>query len=381
MKNLSKRLLWFTLGLLGIILIAATLIYWLAVAEPDTNIESGSGDNRNQSVATVLTKQVVKDAETRGAVCNDGSEAIYYLREGSSTNTDKWIFWFKGGGGCSDEDNCRQHLDQDLSATSSLRAPETRSLGGIMSPDPNDNPDFYNWNHVMIHYCSSDTWTGDVVQSNGDWKISFRGDKIVEAVIEDLDIASASELILSGSSGGGTGAMHQLDDIVTLVPNVRVTGLIDSSWEIDYPAFRTASVNAEALSQEAYNYRRNDLDDSCEAAKASDPSVCFIQELAEPYIQTPAFYFINQYDRAKAEVLGVTNLKRPEQKAYLDQHAAAIRDSLAEKDGVFVPAGNDHVTLINEAYQQTTIDGQSFQEIFTNWYFDRPGPTKLIEEP
>ena len=84
--------------------------------------------------------------------------------------------------------------------------------GGILSPNSNKNPDFYQWNHVMLNYCSSDNWTGDTTVTEGDQTWHFRGKNIAIAMFEDLadervmgeqTIDEASQVLVAGTSAGG----------------------------------------------------------------------------------------------------------------------------------------------------------------------------------
>ena len=39
---------------------------------------------------------------------------------------------------------------------------KTATFGGLLSPDPLVNPDFYNWNLAFLNYCDGASFSGDV---------------------------------------------------------------------------------------------------------------------------------------------------------------------------------------------------------------------------
>jgi hypothetical protein len=331
------------------------------------------------SVQTALNKYTVMNAAARQAVCNDGSPAVYYWRPGQHDEQDKWIIWLRGGGGCNNSSDCQTRMVQNQSETSSNLAPDSQRPDGILSDDPTVNPDFYAWNHVMIHYCSSDTWTGDATQTEADWEIQFKGNRIVQSVIEDLHLEQAQAVILAGSSGGGTGAMHLLDRVAAQLPQVRVTGLIDSSWEINFPSFQT-SLDRHEHSQQSYTYRQNLLDESCVNANPANPAVCFTHDIAEPYIDNQVYYFINQQDKEKLAALGVSKPYSDQEKQYVNEHAVALRESLVDVENVLAPMGSQHTLLIEKFFYAPVATNLSLADIFGNWYFNRGGLTRYVQE-
>ncbi|GBM62538.1 Palmitoleoyl-protein carboxylesterase NOTUM [Araneus ventricosus] len=83
---------------------------------------------------------------------------IYYIRESRSSK--RWIIYLEGGWYCFDEKSCNHRWSRSRNLMSSTLWPETRSVGGILSPDPEENPYWWDANQVFLPYCSSDTWSG-----------------------------------------------------------------------------------------------------------------------------------------------------------------------------------------------------------------------------
>lgn len=144
-----------------------------------------------------FTRVVISDAVIWGAVCNDGSDGIYYTSR--TTDNSKWIIYLEGGVGCGNLDGCNQrYIDRPELMTSRLY-PSSIEGRDILDPDPRANPGYWDYNFVLIPYCTSDLWLG-----NSDWNSSrraepfrfnssatynqfeFRGSTVFRRVIEEL---------------------------------------------------------------------------------------------------------------------------------------------------------------------------------------------------
>jgi hypothetical protein len=228
-----------------------------------------------------LLRRTIDTAVYPDAECNDGSAAVMYIRPANAVYagnpivnpSSKWVIFLDGGGGCQDADSCLlerwcsgsgQIFDRAGKMSSLGAAEAIRSPGGIFElvpPAPLTNH-FADYNHVLVHYCSSDNWIGSGVKvgiqaSNGTtFDIEFHGEAVVNAVFSTLqagatgpdaapsanfystslpDLRDASEIILAGESAGGGGLRHHLDRLresvilpVATNPNVVVRGLVDA---------------------------------------------------------------------------------------------------------------------------------------------------------
>jgi hypothetical protein len=222
------------------------------------------------------------------AICNDGSPASIYYRPG--TDTGNWLIELEGGGGCSTPDECaRRYCAQDSQGNSSNfgaalmgsglypHTPLGRGIQSSNSSYPDSMNPFLAYNKVLIHYCSSDAWTGMSASATGtatsdptggspyvaaDGSVSFatpfNGDAIlfdalralrrdgmtlptynlggVSWTMPDLDQATGF-VVIAGGSAGGVGVTFQLDRIVDYLNGKHVkgtsatyVGLIDSAF-------------------------------------------------------------------------------------------------------------------------------------------------------
>ena len=259
-----------------------------------------------------LTWQNITNAVQRGALCNDFSSAGYFIRKNpdSSTNTSqglesrsKWIIFLEGGGGCTTPRSCNERFIEQsirkqytqtvngstfvdvaqawndyeeslLSVTSKLMTtiwrfsePYRQNMDNVweiegrdlLSVDEKENPDFHDYNHVLIPYCSSDLWlkkTRNYVKAQEskfqflfdpeiatEHQFTFRGASIFQSVIEDLfayhEFSNAHQVLLGGSSAGGIGAMNHAAWVQNKLrqlgsPNSKLRVILDSSWFINF---------------------------------------------------------------------------------------------------------------------------------------------------
>lgn len=177
------------------------------------------------------------------ATCSDGTPGVFYGRAGTGADADRWVIHLQGGGGCEDEGSCQQRwcgqqgtydaaqMSNDWDADGVIDRPLDMWQGGISIDVPSN--DFATWNHVYLPYCSSDAWLGRAtdVDFNGSsaFTVDARGHKIVQTVRRMLrkrgfgagwtfsdgttlpDLDQATDVILSGSSAGGLGAVQSAD--------------------------------------------------------------------------------------------------------------------------------------------------------------------------
>ena len=147
----------------------------------------------------------------RGALCNDFSPAGYFIRKNNPISSNlsnvedafsRWVIFLESGGGCTTPKSCNERFIQQsirkeythtvngskfidvaqawndyrsepLTVTSKLMTSIWRFSGqyraknsnlwlvegrDILSTNQHENPDFYQYNHVLIPYCSSDLW-------------------------------------------------------------------------------------------------------------------------------------------------------------------------------------------------------------------------------
>ena len=138
----------------------------------------------------------------------------------------------------------------------------------ILDIDPVKNPLFYDYNHVVVPYCSSDVWLGETSNTEAvkdgtsqcdcltpasvsnpcfhfnprspNLQFTFRGKIIYQSVIEQLltdhDMSEAGRVILAGSSSGGVGVINhaQWTRDKFADSSIQLMVVSDSSWFINF---------------------------------------------------------------------------------------------------------------------------------------------------
>lgn len=310
--------------------------------------------------SNALTWHNITQAVERGALCNDFSPTGYFIRKNRNISPNsssikqslsKWVIFLEGGGGCTSPRSCNERFieqsirnqhtqtnndsttyidvakawnkyrDDPLVVTSKLMTTIWRFSGkyrannsniwtiqgrDLLSTDEHENPDFHNYNHVLIPYCSSDLWlknTSNHIKAQDrhfqfhfdpdlttEHQFTFRGAAIFRSVVEDLftyhGLSSANHVLLAGSSAGGIGAMNhamwldeKLRKLATSQSQLHV--LLDSAWFINFHG----SISNEFAPEEILKLVQNrEVVKTCDA---NDPLSCI---LAQTLLSNPISY-------------------------------------------------------------------------------------------
>ncbi len=224
------------------------------------------------------------------AVCNDGTGAVFYVRQAANAaNRDRWHIHLQGGGGCRDADTCAKrwcsidtNFGMDKMSNTLAPAPGARAAG--MLSQNGDNP-FRDWNHVLVYYCSSDSWSGTrgavdltaEAPSGGsvDYEIQFQGANILDAVLDTLrrengpveytvegvtttmpDLDQAELVILAGASAGGNGVIRQADRVGEKLAQTNESCGAVGACDLDYRAVFDAAYSPH---QAQYSYSQTPM--------------------------------------------------------------------------------------------------------------------------
>lgn len=143
-----------------------------------------AADEKQAERRLLVNMTLLPHASSIGAVCLDGSPPAYHLDRGFGPADSNWLLQFEGGGWCNDLMSCLERSRTRHGSTRYMNKLEVFS--GILNNDPNMNPDFYNWNRVKLRYCDGASFAGDSHYTNGTIILHFRGERIWEAIINDL---------------------------------------------------------------------------------------------------------------------------------------------------------------------------------------------------
>lgn len=386
---MRNRLL-FALTLIPIALVTGLL---LVTVQAKSAAPTPAGD------APPLSRVVVDQAAYPDALCNDGTAPVFYYRPGSNNNRDRWLVYLKGGGSCWDADSCIGR-GGSLVGSDYWMQPEFDTLepdegaNGIFNPNPAVNPDFSDWNHVYMVYCTSDYWQGYntvEITPTVDWH--FNGRPVLDAMFNSLmdstvithnHFLSATHIILAGESAGNNGVRGNWDRLRPMLSYADVRGLSDTAL---FPTVTASGqITLEQILQTRWQAWAPLVDASCAAAHPDDPWACLhgYNLTAEEHLDgnwTDLFYHQDQLDNlGLSEQLLDPN--DPADAAAVDQFGDEIRALLTQADGAFSGRNGRHTLITNGTFLTDEIDGVTALQAFTNWYFGIPGaPTNLIADP
>ncbi|KAH8043691.1 pectin acetylesterase [Aureococcus anophagefferens] len=182
------------------------------------------------------------------ARCLDGSPGRYYV-DVYGDNTKIYVH-LQGGGFCGSLGACANRSRTPLGST----RPDVPGAWGptldlaaerpYFSRNATRNPLLADFTHVFVVYCDGAYFAGNVAdpapEPGGD-SLFFRGRAILDAVVADLDLAGATDVILGGCSAGGIATFLHLDAVAAslraIAPNAAVAGFADSGCYADVPYY------------------------------------------------------------------------------------------------------------------------------------------------
>ncbi|CAI5944898.1 unnamed protein product [Closterium sp. NIES-65] len=96
-------------------------------------------------------------------------------------------------------------------------------FGGVASPDAGINPQFYNWNVVLVKYCDGSSFTGGSGKKNKTEEtgktLYYRGHWNLNGVLQDLldtqNLNHGEEVLVGGCSAGAVAVSIKCDQIAT----------------------------------------------------------------------------------------------------------------------------------------------------------------------
>eukprot|EP00825_Cyclidium_porcatum_P016600 TRINITY_DN1955_c0_g5_i1.p1 TRINITY_DN1955_c0_g5~~TRINITY_DN1955_c0_g5_i1.p1 ORF type:complete len:406 (-),score=51.24 TRINITY_DN1955_c0_g5_i1:220-1437(-) len=247
-----------------------------------------------------------------GASCLDGTAPGYYLREGKGDGKKKYVIYFQGGSWCqglSSDDvlqSCYNILGTDLG--SSKNWPKTKEFDGILSNSQSSNPDFYNWNQVVINYCDGSLHQGYIkdpiiYQSK---QIYFRGQINTVEILDELQgkhgLNAASDVIVAGFDSGVIALYQWIDYIKTkyLSSTVNYHGIADSGYYIDFLNYESQSYQTRFQIQQLWKLvdaATSVPNTNCVASVlSSNQWQCLFPQYISKYVSAPIFVIQSLYD-------------------------------------------------------------------------------------
>ena len=173
-----------------------------------------SGDASAPPITAVDDKWTWVDVD--GAVCNDGSQTGIGVNPGSDKS--KILFYFEGGGACGDYGSCFQLKTATVGPFGATQLAARSFTGSELDRTVAGNP-FATWTYIYVPYCTGDLHGGirKATYTTGPNTADFAHVGHIN-VLRDLDRVVAtyptiSDLVVSGSSAGGYGALINYADV------------------------------------------------------------------------------------------------------------------------------------------------------------------------
>lgn len=209
-------------------------------------------------------------------MCNDGTDAMLYLDEGCGQQQDRWVVHFAGGGGCTNEEQCRERNRNANTSilTSSNLLPGTITGRDILSSDATENPQFHHYCHAFVPYCTSDYWLASA-SSTGPENLSFLGATVFLEAVEYLireGMENASDVVVVGSSAGAIGVLNSIPWLSGILPHANLSVIIDSGWFVNFNNTYQAIASAD-LVQKFINSSNAPL---CQLVDSNDIPCCLV---------------------------------------------------------------------------------------------------------
>lgn len=349
-------------------------------AEADAEADAESDADTAEEVHAGLRRYEVDSEEYPSALCNDGSTPVYYYRAGRGDGVDRWLIWLEGDGVCASTEQCAERAENDEARMSSDGLEEDAiALGGIFTFDAEENPDFYDWNHVALMACSSDAWLGDAVDAPFD-DLLFRGGRIMAAVVDSFDLDGAEFVLLAGSRSGGWGALNHADRLAEHLDGPPVLVVADGATSpIVTPIAERDMSEFLSLASAAWSPT---LDESCAEDRGEAGHRCLLGDelVTGEHVDSNLFVQLD-LDSEFARTINGVDVEAPDQ-ATVARIRARVESALTDHaDGAFGPRQGGRDLLTQEAFfgaGDTLVDGLSMAEVLANWVYDRDGTQSAV---
>ncbi|CAG9764236.1 unnamed protein product [Ceutorhynchus assimilis] len=253
--------------------------------------------------------------------------------------------------------------------------PETKDVSGILSPNMQENPYWWSANHVFVPYCTSDSWSGSK-KSDKQGTFSFMGSSIVLQVVRDLiplGLENSTDLMLAGSSAGGTGVMLNLDFVEELLHEqmhlrkIRVKGVTDSGWFLDRTPFAPTNKPAVDAIRKGMDLWQGRVPRRCREQYLDEPWRCYFGYRIYPTLKTQIFVFQWLFDEAQMDADNVGAPVTKQQWDYIHKMGDALRHSFQNVSAVFAPSCISHAVLTKKEWQEVKIDDISIADALHCW--------------
>lgn len=372
---------------------------------------------RGDPTCWVTVKPAQNDPAWYDARCNDGSPASYELRP-SPTGSHDWVILFEGGGSCDDSTLICSQRGVKLTTTTAPPNGAWTAIqhGGILNPNPVENPDFYAANLVQFNYCSSDQWSGATaelrkttanphcVADDGTcgWQFSGRlGARAeTESLIRDHGLVDdgSQRVLFVGTSAGGFGLVANAEAMRNALPATYAAGglkyLVDGAfvlndWDVpNHPIGDSTLTSVDAVSAQNRVFWRSNYETFCErdrTAHGLDPSLCTFGPVYYPYLisATNGLGLDVLVQNSTLDLVATTRLDLLDvNDPAREQWRCGMTAALAVAPWLF-SSGDVYHTLApsNSSFDNGPPGGPTFREVVGNFWNDLPPQRVVYDNP
>ncbi|KAG4377665.1 hypothetical protein GLYMA_18G179800v4 [Glycine max] len=346
---------------------------------------------------------LLRNANQTRALCLDGSAPGYHFQSGFGSGSRNWLIHIEGGGWCNSIPSCYQRKFTHLGSSDHME--KLIPFSGILSSDPAQNPDFFNWNKVKIRYCDGASFAGHPESEQRGSGLFFRGQVIWEAIMDELlstGLSNAKQALLSGCSAGGLATLIHCDSFRQVLPKeATVKCLADAGFFLDEKDISGNSTMRSFYHDVAQlQGLAKSLHKDCIAKM--EPSKCLFPSEIAKNIKTPLFLVHPAYDFWQIRNILVPQGSDPDghwQRCRLDIRScnANMIDKLDSYRGSLLKAVNEfqqrkeigmfidscfvhcqtEMEVTWHSPNSPKINDKTIAESVGDWYFDREAVKRI----
>ncbi|KAG7566536.1 Pectinacetylesterase/NOTUM [Arabidopsis suecica] len=215
---------------------------------------------------------LIEGADSKGAVCLDGTLPGYHLDRGFGSGANSWPIQLEGGGWCNNHRSCVYRKTSRRGSSKFME--KALAFTGILSNKPEENLDFFNWNRIKLRYCDGASFSGDSQDESS--QLFYRGQRIWQVAMEEflsLGMKQANQALLWMK-------VKCLSDVGMFLDAVDVSG--GHSLRNMFQGVVTVQNLQKDLSSTCTNHL--------------DPTSCFFPQNLVSDIKTPMFLLNTAYD-------------------------------------------------------------------------------------
>ncbi len=282
------------------------------------------------------------------------SDYHFWAKRGS---VNKVVVYFEGGGACWDGATCSAQISAAAGAAaakglykSEILASDVPTLyGGLFDNSNSANP-VKDWSMVYVPYCTGDIHTGSNTASYVNpftqqaYTIEHRGADNFQVVLTWMrsNFHNPDEVLVTGSSAGGYGAIVNYPKVRKAFPNGRGVMLADGAQGVTPTSFDTVRNSAwnPQLDSDVYG-----------ASAQATPTSALMRKLAERYPNDRMAQYTSSYDLVQIQfydimVNGLTGTQGTACQAWIDgMFSNLTQTQTAANFRSYVGSGTTHTLL------------------------------------